>query len=109
MARRWFCCAVTDSEKASLLRSQFDSKRCREQFVIPLSCFPHSRCNSLAFRTPVLLRLLRDLDTYGGVNHLVVFPLFLKIVADIISQKFSIIFVGQSVWDRFRSDGGPLM
>ena len=82
---------VAPAEKASHLRSQFDSKLCREQFVTPLSCFPQSRCNSLAFWTSVLLLLLLDLDTYGGVDPLGVFPLFLK-VADIIARKLSIIF-----------------
>ena len=51
------------AEKASLLSSQFDSKQCREQFVTLLFCFPQSRCNSLAFRTSVLLYLLLNLDT----------------------------------------------
>ena len=46
----------------------------------------------MAFRTSVLLHLLLDLDTYGGVNSLGVFPLFLKKVADIIAPKLSIIF-----------------
>ena len=41
-----------------------------------------------------LLCLLLDLDTYGGVDPLGVFPLFLKIVADIIAPKLSIIFHG---------------
>ena len=67
---------VAPAEKASLLGSQFDSNQCREQFVTPLSCFPHSRCNSFAFRTPVLLLLLLDLDTYGGVDPLCVFLYF---------------------------------
>ena len=31
----------------------------------------------LGFRTPVLLRLLLDLDTYGGVDPLGVFPLYI--------------------------------
>ena len=75
---------VAPAEKASLLGSQFDSKQCCEQFVTPLSCFPQSRCNSLAFRTSVFLRLLLD--------PLDVFPLFLKKVADIIAPKQSIIF-----------------
>ena len=83
---------VALAEKASLLRSQFNSKQCRGQFVHPLSCFPQYRCNSLAFRTSVLLRLLLDLGTYGGVDPLGVFPLFLKKLADIIAQKESIIF-----------------
>ena len=38
--------------------------------MTPLSCFPLSRCNSLAFRTPVHLRLLLDIDSHGGVDPL---------------------------------------
>ena len=59
---------VAPAEKASLLGSQFVSKQCRAQFVTPLSCFQQSWCNSLAFQTLVLLRLLLDLDTYDGVG-----------------------------------------
>ena len=54
----------------------------------------------------VLLRRLLDLNTYGGVYHFSVFPLFLKKVAYIISRKLSLIFRNSSVWDRFRSVGG---
>ena len=68
---------VTPAVKASLLSSQFDSKQCRELFLTLFVLFPSS-CYSLAFRTPVLLRLLHDLDTYGGVDPFGVFPLFLK-------------------------------
>ena len=53
---------VSPAEKASLLGALFDSKQCSEQFVTPLSCFPRLVCNSLAFRTSVLRRLLLDLD-----------------------------------------------
>ena len=60
--------------------------------MIPLSCFPQSRCNSLAIRTSVFLRLLLDLDTYWGVDPLGVFPMFLKKVADIIAPKLSLTF-----------------
>ena len=49
---------VAPAEKASFIGSQFDSKQCREQFVTPLSCFPHSSYNSSAFQTSVLLREL---------------------------------------------------
>ena len=59
-----------------------------------LSCFPQSRYNSLAFCTTVQLHLLHKLDTYEGVDHLGVFPLFLNVVVDIISPKLSIIFHG---------------
>ena len=92
---------VAPAEKASLLGSQFDSKQCREQFVTPLSCVPQSLCTSLAFLTPVPLRLILDLDTYGGVDQLGVFPLFLKMVAYIIAPKLSLIFRGQICWGSF--------
>ena len=62
--------------------------------MTPLSCSPQSRCNFLVLRTPVLLCQVLDLDTYGGVDPLGVFPLFLKIVADIIAPTLSIIFHG---------------
>ena len=38
---------VAPAEKASLLGSQLDSKKCGDQFLTPLSS--QSRCNSLAF------------------------------------------------------------
>ena len=85
---------VAPAEKASLLSSQFYSQQCQEQFDTHLSCFPQSRCNSLAFRTPFLLRLLIDIDRYGSVDPLGVFPLFLNMVADIIAPKLSISFCG---------------
>ena len=46
----------------------------------------------MAVRSPVLLRLRLHLDTYGGVDPLDVFPLFLKMDANIIAPKLSIIF-----------------
>ena len=48
----------------------------------------------MAFRTPVLLRLLLDFDRYGSVDPLGMFPLFPKMVADIIVPKLSILFRG---------------
>ena len=87
---------MVPAEKASLLGSQFDSKQFSEQLVTPLSYFHQSRCDSLAVQTSVLLRRLLDLDGYGGVDPLGVFPLFLKKVADIIDPKLSIIFLGLS-------------
>ena len=84
---------VAPAENTSLMSSQFDSRKCREQLVTHLSCFLNSRCNSLAIQTPVLLRLLLDLDTYCGVDQLGVFPLVIKMVADIIGPKLSIIFL----------------
>ena len=79
---------VAPAEKASLLGTQFDSRQCHEQFVNPLSCFLQSRCNSLAFRTSVLLCLLLDINMYGDADPMGVFSLFLKKVA----PKLRIIF-----------------
>ena len=59
--------------------------------LIFLSCFSKSRCNSLAFRASVL-HLFLNLYTYGVVDPLCVFALFLKKVADIIASKLKIIF-----------------
>ena len=78
---------MAPAEKASLPGSQFDSKQCCEQFVTPVPSFPQSECNYLALQTSVLLRLHLDLYTYGGVAPLGVFPLFLKMVVDIILPK----------------------
>ena len=94
---------VAPAEKASLLGYQFDSIQCHEQFVTQLSCFPQSRWNSLAFQTAVRLRLrlILDLDKYGGVTPLGVFPLFLKMVENIVAPKLSIIFHGLILWGSF--------
>ena len=82
---------VAPAEKASLLGPT--SKQCREQFVTLSSCFPQYRCNSFPFRTPVLLHLLLDLDTYGGVDPLGISSIS-KMVADIIAPKPHKVFPG---------------
>ena len=90
-ARRWFsggCCWESRTPGLSVWQQAVSWA----VFVTPLSCFPQSRCNSLTFRTSILLHLLLDLDTYGGVDPLGVFPLFLKKVADIIAPNLRIIF-----------------
>ena len=50
----------------------------------------------MAFWTPVILRRLLELDSYGhgGVDPLRVFSLFLKMVSNIISAKQSLVFCG---------------
>ena len=82
MVRWWLLLRKPHSWALSLSTSS-------EQFVTPLSCFSQSSCNSLAFRTAVLLCLLLDLDTYEGADTLGVFPLFLKKVADIIDPNLA--------------------
>ena len=52
--------------------------------------------------------LLLDIYTEGGVDPVGVFPLFLKMVANIIAPKLSIIFCGL-IRDHFQSVGSLLM
>ena len=89
---------VAPAEKVSFLGSQFDSKQCGERSITP-SCFPHSRCNSLAFLTPVLLCLLLDLGTYGGVDPYGVFPLLLLLL---LLKNVSSARLGESDIDPIR-------
>ena len=91
---------VAPAEKASLLGSQFDGKQCCEQFIPHLSCFPQSRCYSFAIRTPFLLHLLLDFDTYDGVDSLGVFPLFLKNGQYAYSDNSTLLEVVRKLADR---------
>ena len=64
--------------KAQLLTTQFDGKQCRENFVLPSSCYPRPLCCSLAFRSSQVKRLLSDLDAGGRVDPLGVFRCYLR-------------------------------
>ena len=61
-------------------------------FDIPDICYPEPSCCSIAFRSSVILRLLLDLDEYGGVDPAGVFPLFYKKVADVIASRLARLF-----------------
>ena len=63
------CLGVAPAEKASLLGSQFDSKQCRVKFVIPLSCFPQSRCNSWPSKSLSSCVCLSILIRTGSAGH----------------------------------------
>ena len=83
---------VSPVEKAELLSSHFDSKQCRDPFVVPSACFPAPECCSLAFRSSVTRHFLLELDSYGGEDPLGGFPLFYKMTADILAPKLGRIF-----------------
>ena len=101
---------VAPTEKVSLLGFQFDSKH-------SLSSLSHICLVSLIPIGAILLpsELLSScvcfsiLISYGSVDPLGVFPLFLKKVVDIIASKLSIIFRRLFLSDRFRSVLGMLM
>ena len=72
---------VAAAEKVSQLCSQFDSNQCCEQFVT--LCLVSLSLNAILWPSKLLsFCLLLDLDTYGGIDPLGVFPLFLKMVVE---------------------------
>ena len=70
------------AEKTSLLGSQFDSMQCSHLCLVSLVYVQFFDFSILVF-----LCLLPDLDTYGSVDPLGMFPLFLKMDPDIIAPK----------------------
>ena len=80
------------AEKAELLSAHFDSKQSRDPILMPVSCHPEPQLTSLAFRSSVVKALLLDLDSYGGVDPVGMFPLFYKRVAGILAPKLSAVF-----------------
>ena len=66
--------------KADLLSDNFDSSH------------PSTSPNTFAFRSSEVRLLLLDLDPYGGTDSLGMYPLFLKITADVMAQRLSVMF-----------------
>ena len=64
---------------------------------------------SWTFGTPIIMRLLHYLDSYRGVDQVGVFSLFLKMAADIIAPKLSIIVRELIRLGSLSSGGSPLM
>ena len=71
--------------KADLLSDNFDGKQSRESVDVPLTCHPFLSLTSFSFRLSKVRHLLLDLVSYGGPDPLGMFPLFLKITADVLA------------------------
>ena len=54
--------------KAYLLSDHFDSKQYREADDLPLSCHPSPSLTTFVFRSSEVMRLLLDLNPYGGTG-----------------------------------------
>ena len=78
--------------KADLLSHHFDSKQSREAVDLPLTCHPSPSLTTFAFRSREVRRLLLDLDPYGGIDQLGLFPLFLMRTGHVMAPHFSIVF-----------------
>ena len=84
---------VSDSEaKANLLIDHFDGKQLRDPISLPLGCHQSPKLTSFAFRSSEVLRILKDLDSYGGVDPLGMFPLFFKRTAAVFAPRVSTVF-----------------
>ena len=68
-------------DKADPVSHYFDSKQSRESVDLPLTCHPSPSLITFAFRSSEVMRLLFDLDYYGGTDPL---PLSLMITADVL-------------------------
>ena len=68
----------------------FDSKQSRGPVDLPLTCHPSPSFTTFAFRSSEVMRLLSDLDPYGGPNPLGMFPLFLK-WTDVMAHRLSVV------------------
>ena len=71
--------------KADLLSDHFESKQSREVIDLPLTCHPSPSLTTFAYRSSEVMRLLLDLDPYGGTDPLGMFPHFLKRTADVMA------------------------
>ena len=78
--------------QADLLSDHFDSKQSREAVDLPLTRHPSPSLTTFAFRSREVRRLLLELDPYGGIDPLGMFPLFLKRTADVLAPCLSVVF-----------------
>ena len=86
--------AVTNSprDRVSLLSDVFKSKQCDDALELPPTCFPEVSLSRFAFKSKDVLRLLAELDSYGGLDPNGLLPVFLKRNRTILAPKLSVIF-----------------
>ena len=70
----------------------FNSKQFRESVDLPLTCHPSPSLATFAFVSSEVRRLWLHVDAYGGTDTLGIFPLFLKITADVMAPHLSEVF-----------------
>ena len=78
--------------KANLLSDHFDRKQSREAIDLPLTSHPSISLTTFAFRSRAVRHFLLDLDPYGGIDPLGMFPLFLKRTADVMAPRLIVEF-----------------
>ena len=64
----------------------------REAVDLPLTCHTSPGFTTFAFRSSEVRPLLLDLDPYGYIVPLGMFPLFLNRTADVMAPRLSVVF-----------------
>ena len=78
--------------KAEMLSAHFDGKQYRDPVDLPSTCHPSQSLTTFAFRSREVKRLLLDLDSYGGIDPLRMFPLFLKKTTVVLAPSLAVVF-----------------
>ena len=84
--------AHSPKEKSELLADVFDGKQSNEEVTLPQSCHPEAKLTTIAFRSREMVKLMLDLDSYGGSGPDGIFPLFFVKTAHILAPKIAVIF-----------------
>ena len=79
-------------EKTDLLSAHFDGKQSRDPVDQPSTCHPSPSLTTFAFRSREVKLLLLDLDSYGGIDPLGMFPLVLKKTAVVVASRIAVVF-----------------
>ena len=77
--------------KADMLSAHFDGKQSSDPVDLPFTCHPFPSLTTFIFRSLEVEWLLPDLDSYGGIDPLGMFLLFLK-TAEVLAPRFAVVF-----------------
>ncbi|MEO1808644.1 MAG: reverse transcriptase family protein, partial [Bacteroidota bacterium] len=83
--------ATGAKDKAELLHRAFEAKQSAEEIPLPDTCHPEPCLTRFAFRARDVKKILDSLDSWGGVDPDLFFPLFFK-MSNILAPKLSRLF-----------------
>ena len=79
--------------KADILSAHLDGKQSRDPVDLKSACHPFPSLTTFAFRSREVKRLLLDLDSYGGIDPIGMFTLFLKRTAEVLAPRLAVVFL----------------
>ena len=75
-----------------MLSAHFDGKQSRDPVDMPSTCQSYPSLTTFAFRSREVKWLLLDLDSYGFIDPLGMFPLFFKRTAEVLAPRLALVF-----------------